>query len=153
MQWSSWVKGSIDVVISLSNISKKFTIPYSVVSAVTGIFDANKISYGAYNEYIKTGGSASTNNPIKTRSIYRKSGSSYHLSYQDQTGPLKLTFVFHPADTALKTSYDIKDLYNVKSVCSTAFSKSSILQIANTQANHGSKVTYTLAGVNVKETW
>ena len=52
-----------------------------------------------------------------------------------------------------KTSYDIKDLYNVKSVCSTAFSKSSILQIANTQANHGSKVTYTLAGVNVKETW
>lgn len=49
---------------------------------------------------------------VKTRSIYRKSGSIYRLAHQDQTGAPKLTLVFHSADTVLKTSYDIKFVHS-----------------------------------------
>lgn len=148
-RWAQWMKGTFELVATL--VTDNFDIPYAVIGAVLGIFEPSQISYEAYLEYYCTYGSDLNNNRVKTRSIYRKSGSTYRLAYQDQSGPVTVDLIFHSNDAAIGVRSD--NYSYMDSVSSTTHSKNQILQIANTQANRGSKVTYLLSAPNISENW
>ena len=72
---------------------------------------------------------------------------------QDQSSSLRVNLYFCPVGTAFSSDYIfIGTTYNGTVQANNA-SKDTILQQANTYANHGSKVVYTVSSKRVQENW
>ena len=144
-KWNNWILGVTDLAMNFANI--KWSIPYSMVRSITGVSGTSAVYNGSRNQHVEQ----FTN--TKTRSIYKKRGSSYKLCYQDQSSSLRVNLYFCPVGTAFSSDYIfIGTTYNGTVQANNA-SKDTILQQANTYANHGSKVVYTVSSKRVQENW
>ena len=144
-KWNNWILGVTDLAMNFANI--KWSIPYSMVRSITGVSGTSAVYNGSRNQHVEQ----FTN--TKTRSIYKKQGSSYNLCYQDQSSSLRVNLYFCPVGTAFSSDYIfIGTTYNGTVQANNA-SKDTILQQANTYANHGSKVVYTVSSKRVQENW
>lgn len=123
----------------------KWSIPYSLIRSVTGVSGTSAVHYGSYNAHIEQ-----FTNTV-TRSIFRESSSK--ACYQDQTSSLRVNLYFCPVGTAYNSNYINCGTTYSGSVQTTNYSKDSILQIANTQSNHGSQVFYSITSHQLTENW
>lgn len=144
-KWNNWILGVTDLAMNFA--SYKWSIPYTMIRNITGVSGTSAVYNGSRNQHVEQ----FTN--TKTRSIYKKQGSSYKLCYQDQSSSLRVNLYFCPVGTAFSSDYiSIGTTYNGKVQANNA-SKNTILQQANTYANRGSKVVYTVSSKRVKENW
>lgn len=144
-KWNNWILGVTDLAMNFA--SYKWSIPYTMIRNITGVSGTSEVYNGSRNQHVEQ-----FTNTI-TRSIYRKSGSSYSLCYQDQSSSLRVNLYFCPVGTAFSSDYiSIGTTYN-GTVKANDASKDTILQQANTYANHGSKVVYTVSTKRVQENW
>lgn len=142
-KWDKWVLGFMDLGMCFANI--KWSIPYSLIRSVTGVSGTSAVHYGSYNAHIEQ-----FTNTV-TRSIFRESSSK--ACYQDQTSSLRVNLYFCPVGTAYNSDYINCGTTYSGSVQTTNYSKDSILQIANTQSNHGSQVFYSITSHQLTENW
>lgn len=144
-KWNNWILGVMDLGMSFA--TKKWSIPYSMIRAVTGVSGTSAVYNGSRNQHVEQ----FTN--TKTRSIYRKQGSTYKLCYQDQSSSLRVNLYFCPVGTAFSSDYiSIGTTFN-GSVQANEASKNTILQQANTYANRNSVVRYYVTSKRVQENW
>lgn len=144
-KWNNWILGVTDLAMNFA--SYKWSIPYTMIRNITGVSGTSAVYNGSRNQHVEQ----FTN--TKTCSIYKKQGSSYKLCYQDQSSSLRVNLYFCPVGTAFSSDYiSIGTTYNGKVQANNA-SKNTILQQANTYANRGSKVVYTVSSKRVKENW
>ena len=144
-KWNNWILGVTDLAMCFANL--KWSIPYTMIRTVTGVSGTTAVHNGSYNQHVEQ-----FTNTV-TRSIYRERGTTYDLCYQDQSSSLRVNLYFCPVGTAFSSDYIyIGTSYN-GSIKATEFSKDQILAIANTQSNHGSKVTYSVSSHRVEEQW
>ena len=144
-KWKKWILGTTDLAMSFA--TAKWSIPYTLIRSVTGVSSASAVYNGSRNQYVEQ----FTN--TKTRSIYRKSGSNYKLCYQDQSSSLRVNLYFCPVGTAFDSDYIKIGTTFEGTVKANSLTKNEILKQANTYANKGSKVIYTVSSHRVKETW
>lgn len=142
-KWDKWVLGLMDLGMCFANI--KWSIPYTLVRSVTGVSGTSAVHYGSYNVHVEQ-----FTNTV-TRSIFKESSSK--ACYQDQTSSLRVNLYFCPVGTAYNSDYISCGTTYSGSVQSTNYSKDSILQIANTQSNHGSQVFYSITSHQLTENW
>lgn len=144
-KWNNWILGVTDLAMNFANIT--WSIPYSMVRSITGVSGTSAVYNGSHNQHVEQ----FTN--TETRSIYKKQGSNYELCYQDQSSSLRVNLYFCPVGTSFSSDYIfIGTTYNGTVQANNA-SKDTILQQANTYANHGSKVVYTVSSKRVQENW
>lgn len=144
-KWNNWILGVTDLAMNFANIT--WSIPYSMVRSITGVSGTSAVYNGSHNQDVEQ----FTN--TETRSIYKKQGSNYELCYQDQSSSLRVNLYFCPVGTSFSSDYIfIGTTYNGTVQANNA-SKDTILQQANTYANHGSKVVYTVSSKRVQENW
>lgn len=144
-KWNDWILGVTDLAMNFADY--KWSIPYTMIRSITGVSGTSAVYNGSRNQHVEQ-----FTNTI-TRSIYRKNGSNYSLCYQDQSSSLRVNLYFCPVGTAFSSDYiSIGTTYN-GTVKANSASKDTILKQANTYANHGSKVVYTVTTKRVQENW
>lgn len=145
--WNNWVLGIVDLGVTFLNDAYGWTVPYSVIRAISGISSSSQIHTGAYNEYVEQFGN------VKTRTIYRLNGSQYKVAYQDQSSALRTSQFFCPVGSNEPEAFvklGTKFSANIKS---NKLSKDQILKLAYTYSSHNSKVVYKVTDGRIKEKW
>lgn len=144
--WDKWVKAIVDLVFTFYDTN--YSIPYSVVQALTGVVDSKKIYNGSYTQYVEQF------SDIKTRTIYKKRGTSYSACYQDQTGNWRTNAYFCPVGTAFESDYiKVKEVAAKQIIKSNKASKTEILKSANAYANKNSIVKHIITKHAITESW
>lgn len=144
-KWKNWIMGVTDIAMNFSN--RGWNLAYSVIRTVTGVSSPTSVWNGSRNQYVEQF------TETKTRSIYKKVGSNYKLSYQDQNSSLRVNLYFCPVGTAFDSDYiKIGSIFN-GTVKANTLSKDEILKQANAYANRNSKIVYSVSSHRVTEKW
>ena len=75
-KWDNWILGVMDLAMCFA--TKEWSIPYTIIRAITGVSSTSAVHYGSYNQYVEQ-----FTNTV-TRTIYKeKSGGQLDPCYQD----------------------------------------------------------------------
>lgn len=145
-KWNNWILGAMD--LGMNFFTAEWSIPYSIIRAVTGVSGTAAVHYGSYNQYVEQ-----FTNTV-TRTIFKeKSSGSLDPCYQDQTSSLRVKLYFCPVGTAFSSDYiEIKTVFN-GSVKANNLTKAAILRTANTYSNHGGEIIYRVSSHRTTENW
>ena len=143
--WHYWINGAINLVLCFVNY--KFTVPYTLITTVTGVPGTSQIHYESYNEYV----TQYTN--VVTRNVYRDERGTMKLGYVDQLGNARVKLYFCPVGTAFASDYiEIGEVFN-GSVRVNTFSDEKIMQSCRTNAIHNAQYVLRLISIKITEQW
>lgn len=144
--WNYWITGVINLGMCFSTWS--WSVPYTIITAITGIPGASAVHYNSYNQYVEQ-----FTNTV-TRTIYKETTpGNYVAGYQDQTSSLRIKMYFCPVGTAFSSDYiEIGDVFN-GSVSAADFTDNEIMSYTNSYVNHGGKVIYKVSNSRIHEIW
>lgn len=145
--WSKWIKGGLDLSVSFLSNAYKWTVPYSIISALSGLSYPSEIHNGSYNKYVEQF------TKVRTRTVYKLSGGKYVTAYQDQSGSLRTNQYFCPVGTKYETDFVKLGTKFNGTVKANKLSKNQILKTAYTYSSHNSKVVYKVTSGRIKESW
>lgn len=144
-QWDSWILGAMDLAMCFS--TWEWSVPYTIIRAVTGVSGTSAVHYGSYNQYVEQ----FTN--TLTRTVYKERGSQLDPGYQDQSSSLRVKLYFCPVGTAFASDYYEIDTVFDDAVTANDLTDEQIMSAANVYSNHGGQVIFRVTNHRLIEEW
>lgn len=146
-QWNDWVLGLMTLILGFA-VPTEWSVPYSVVSSVTGLYDVSSIHYGDYNVYTED------YTDVYTRTIYKqRSANILDPCYQDQSCWLVVEMYYRTIHSGIGNRFiPVNTLYRGY-YRANHLTQEQILHAANVHSNHDSMVIYSVSSNRVRENW
>lgn len=147
--WNDWMSLNINLVLCF--IDWRVTVPYTIISAVTGLESTSDVYYNSYNLYIEQFDN------VQTRSIY-KDGKT-QPGYQDQSGDYRCTLYHCPVGiydndgTETADFIKIKEVFNGYKGSREDLTQEEILSMCNVFSNRKATAVFSLSTSKIREVW
>ncbi len=142
--WDAWMELRIN--IALCFLEWKYTVPYTIITAISDFDNCEDVFYDSYNLYVEQFAN------VKTRTIYKDRGTLV-ASYSDQQGTYRARMYFCPVGVDNTSDFiEVGEIFN-GTASANNLTKDEILRMANVYANHNGMVRFELSNHRLQEIW